>query len=215
MKSLPLILLLTLGLAVSTGARAEKADARQPTHVEADQMNYDDVSQVNTFTGNVRMTRGTLIMKGHKMVLKQDPAGYQYGTLYAPAGGQASFRQKRDGGQNLWVEGYAERMEYDGKTEISKLFTRAKLKRLDGAKVTDEVDGEFISYDAKTEFYSVNNSATGVSKPGEGRIKVVIQPREENKEKAKVKGSDKAKSWSSDKSSIVDAPRSQDSEKGR
>jgi lipopolysaccharide export system protein LptA len=211
MKSLPLILFLTLGLAVSTGARAEKADAKQPTNIEADQMNYDDVSQVNTFIGNVRMTRGSLIMKGHKMVLKQDAAGYQYGTLYAPAGGLASFRQKRDGGPNLWIEGYAVRMEYDGKTEVSKLFTRAKLKRLDGTKVTDEVDGEYISYDAKTEFYSVNNSATGVSKPGAGRIKVVIQPRDENKSK----GGDKAKSKSANKPIVVDAPKIQESEKGK
>ena len=99
----------------------------------------------------------------------------------------AFFRQKRDGGPDLWVEGYAVRMEHDGKTDVSKLFTRARLKRLDGTKVTDEVEGEFISYDAKTEFYSVNNTSSGVSRPGEGRIKVVIQPRDDKKTRGKDK----------------------------
>lgn len=196
MKSFSLILLLTLSLTVVGSVHAEKADAKQPTNIEADQMEYDDVKQVNTFIGNVRLTRGTLIMKGHKMVMKQDPAGYQYGTLYAAPGALAFFRQKRDGGPNLWVEGYAERMEYDGKTEVSKLFTKAKLKRLEGTKVTDEVDGAFISYDSKTEFYSVNNTSAGVSKPGAGRIKVVMQPREDKKTKPKskdgIKPADKA-----------------------
>ena len=88
-------------------------------------------------------------------------------------------------------------MEYDGKTEITKLFTKARLKRLEGTKITDEVNGEFISYDSKTEFYSVNNTSSGVSKPGAGRIKVVMQPREDKKPKAKsnsnTKSADKTK----------------------
>lgn len=186
MRSLPITLLFALGLTVGASAHAAKADTRQPTNIEADRMEYDDVKQINTFTGNVHVTRGTLVMKGHKMVLRQDPAGYQYGTLYAPAGRLASFRQKRDGGPNLWIEGYAERMEYDGKTEVTKLFNRARLKRLEGQKVTDEVTGQFISYNSKTEFYSVNNTSSGVSKPGAGRIKVVLQPRDDKKARAKA-----------------------------
>ncbi len=199
MKFFSIILLLTVGMTLTGGAQAEKADAKQPTNIESDQMEYDDVKQINTFTGNVRLTRGTLSMKGHKMVVRHDPAGYQYGTMYAAPGTLAFFRQKRDGGQNLWVEGYAERMEHDGKTEITKLFTKAKVKRIEGTKVTDEVEGEFISYDSNTEFYSVNNTSAGVSKPGAGRIKVVMQPREDKN--IKVKGSDdeKAKGDSSSK----------------
>lgn len=193
MKRLPIAVVAALLMTTANLAHAEKADAKQPTNIESEQMQYDDVKQVSTFTGNVRLTRGTLIMKGGKLVLRQDPAGYQYGTLYAQGNSMASFRQKRDGGPDLWVEGYAERMEYDGKTEVTRLFTRAKLKRLEGTKVTDEVDGEFISYDAKTEFYSVNNSSSGVSKSGAGRIKVVIQPKEDKTPKARGKESEKGR----------------------
>ncbi|GAB3545939.1 hypothetical protein GCM10027343_23090 [Noviherbaspirillum agri] len=176
-------LLLLMLTAVATGnAHAEKADSDKPTNVEADQMAYDDVKQINTFTGNVVLTRGTLTMRAHKMIVTQDPAGYQFATLLAPAGGLATFRQKRDAGPNQWVEGHAERIEYDGKTEIVKLFSKAMIRRLEGSKPTDEVEGEFISYDSRAEFFTVNNTATGESKPGGGRIKATIQPRTESKD---------------------------------
>ncbi|KIF80316.1 lipopolysaccharide transport periplasmic protein LptA [Noviherbaspirillum autotrophicum] len=177
------LLLFMLSTAIAYSAHAEKADSDKPTNVEADQMLYDDVKQVNTFTGNVVLTRGTLIMKAHKLIVTQDPAGYQHATLLAPSGGLATFRQKRDGNDNQWVEGQAERIEYDGKSEVVKLFSKAKLRRLDGTKPTDEVEGEFISYDSRAEFYTVNNTPTGESKPGGGRIKAVIQPRTESQGK--------------------------------
>lgn len=177
------LLLLTLFAVVAGNAHAEKADSDKPTNVEADQMAYDDIKQVNTFTGNVILTRGTLVMRAHKLIVSQDPAGYQFATLLAPPGGLATFRQKRDAGPNQWIEGQAERIEYDGKSEIVKLFSKAKMRRLEGNKPTDEVEGEFISYDSRAEFFTVNNTATGANKPGGGRIKATIQPRSESKDK--------------------------------
>lgn len=181
MKRLYYVLALMLCMAFHVGAYAEKADANKPTNVEADQMQYDDIKQINTFTGNVILTRGTLVMRAEKMVVYQNPEGYQFATLYAPAGGFATFRQKRDGGPNLWIEGQAaDRIEYDDKTEVAKLFSNARIRLLDGQRVTDQVEGEFISYDSRAEFYTVNNTPTGDSKPGAGRIRAVIQPRKEN-----------------------------------
>ncbi len=169
-------------MAVAGMAHAEKADSEKVTDIAADQMTYDDVKQINVFIGNVVLTRGTLIMKAGRVVVTQDRAGYQSATMYAAPGALATFRQKRDGGPNLWVEGEAERIEYDGHAELVKLFTRAKLRRLEGPKPTDEIEGDFISYDSRVEFISVNNNAPG-AKPGTGRIKAVIQPRIEPKAK--------------------------------
>jgi lipopolysaccharide export system protein LptA len=183
MKRLYCLLCLILCMAFHVGVRAEKADADKPTNIEANQMAYDDVKQINTFTGNVVLTRGTLVMKAEKMVVVQSPEGYQFATLYAAPGGLATFRQKRDGGPNLWIEGQAaDRIEYDDKTEVAKLFSNARIRLLDGKQPTDEVEGEFISYDSRAEFYSVNNTPTGETKPGAGRIRAVIQPRREAKD---------------------------------
>ena len=182
MKRYFLFSLFLLHAAFAVNAHAEKADSTKPTEVVADQMTYDDVKQVNTFVGNVVLTRGTLLMKASRVVLTQSPDGYQTAVLTSGPGGLATYRQKRDGGPNLYMEGQAERIEYDSRTELIKLFSKAKMRRLEGAKPTDEVEGEFISYDSRAEFVSVNNTASG-DKPGGGRIKVTIQPRIDAKDK--------------------------------
>ena len=182
MKRILFLSLLALQLTCMSIARAEKADADKPSNVEANQFTLDDVKQVKIFTGKVILTRGTLIMKADKVVVTTDPSGYQFATLYAAPGALATFRQKRDGGPNLWVEGEAERIEYDGRAELVKLFSKSKLRRLEGPRPTDEIEGEFISYDSRVEFISVNNNQPG-AKPGTGRIKAVIQPRIEQKAK--------------------------------
>jgi lipopolysaccharide export system protein LptA len=176
-----LLLALLLSMANSV-VQAEKADFDKPTNVEAIQMSYDEKKQINIFNGNVVLTRGTLVMHGEKLIVKQDAAGNQHATLYASAGSTARFRQKRDGGKDLWIEGYAsDRIEYDSKTEIAKLFKQAKVKMLDSGRPTDEVEGDYISYDSRAEFYTVTNSTSGESKANGGRVKAVIQPRNDDK----------------------------------
>ena len=177
MKRLFPALLLVIGFGTAISAHAEKADATKPTNVEANQMEYDDVKQINTFIGNVVLTRGSILMKSNKMVVTQDPDGHQFVVMYAAPGALASFKQKRDGGPDQWVDGQGERIEYDDKTEIMKLFSTARMRRLENGKVTDEVNGEYISYDTRAEFFTVHNTASGDSKPGAGRIKAIIQPR--------------------------------------
>lgn len=171
------ILLFALLCGAALGvARAEKADSSKPTLIEADQGSADDVKQSRTLTGNVVLTRGTLLMKAGRALVTEDPQGYQFTTFWAAPGALATFRQKRDGGADLWIEGEAERIEYDTRTEIVKLFSKAKVIRLDGPKTTDQVEGAFISYDSRKEFFAVENTSTGDSKPGAGRVKMVIQP---------------------------------------
>ena len=126
MKRFLSVLLVLCGLGTTLASYAEKADATKPTNVEANKMEYDDLKQINTFTGNVVLTRGTILMKANKMVVKQDPAGYQFITLYGSSDALANFKQKRDGGPDQWIEGQAERIEYDDKAEIMKLFVKAR-----------------------------------------------------------------------------------------
>jgi lipopolysaccharide export system protein LptA len=168
------IAMVLTGFAAAPTAFAERADRFKPTQVEADRMDYDDLKQVNVFTGSVVLTRGTMIIKGDRMVVTQDAAGYQYGTT---TGRLASFRQKRDG-VDEWVEGYGEEIEYDGKTEVVKLRRTAKVRRLEGTRVMDEIDGPLIIYDSRTERFNVEGGqASGPVASGNSRVKVVIQPR--------------------------------------
>ncbi|MCX7231339.1 MAG: lipopolysaccharide transport periplasmic protein LptA [Burkholderiales bacterium] len=163
----------SLAIVCAPDAHAERADRYKPTNVESDRMNYDDLKQVNVFTGSVVLTRGTITMRGDRLVLQQDAEGYQYGTAN---GRLASFRQKRDG-IDEWVEGYGEEVHYDGKTERLRFTGRAKVRRLEGTRVVDEIEGAVIVYDSRTEQYEVEGgTAAGPAVTG-GRVRVVIQPR--------------------------------------
>jgi len=172
-----LILAAALLLGVAGFAAAEKADSYQKTVIDYGTLDADDVKQIYTFTGDVTLKRGTLLMKADKAVVTYTPDGYQVATLTGGGNRKVSFRQKRDGEGDQWMEGEAERMEYDEKAELVKLYTRAKIRRLEGKKPSDEVEGEFISYDSRKEYFSVRNTDTGANKPGAGRGTMVIQPK--------------------------------------
>jgi lipopolysaccharide export system protein LptA len=145
-------------------------------------MTYDDTKQVNTFNGNAVLIRGSLTTKAEKIIVTNTPEGHQIATLFAPESGLATFRQKRDGGNNLWIEAQAKRIEYNNKTEQVKFFSKARLRLLNGNKVTDEVEGELISYNGLTEFFSVNGNHN--ERANTGRVRAMLNPLDE-KEKSK------------------------------
>jgi lipopolysaccharide export system protein LptA len=163
-----------LGLAacmLACGASlAERADALKKISVVADSGVANMISQNGVAEGNVVLTRGTLLMKAGRMNLTEDPEGYKSAILVAAPGTLATFRQKRDGGADLWVEGEAERIEYSDKTDIVKLSGRAKVTSLDGAKITNRAEGPFLSYDSRKEELAALNTPSGQSKVGGGRV---------------------------------------------
>ncbi len=158
-------------------ASAEKADANKETLINYDSVDIDKVNQISTVTGNVVITKGTLILKSDKAVIKESPDDYMAVTLIAAGGKPATFRQKRDGGPDLWVEGEAQRIEYDERADVVKLFSNAKIRQLEGSKQTESFESEFISYDSRKEALVARNDASGETKPGKGRGTMIIAPR--------------------------------------
>jgi lipopolysaccharide export system protein LptA len=156
----------------ATSALAEKADRDKPVNIEADRMNYDDLRQVNVFEGNVVLVQGTLVIRADKLTVRQDPEGFQRGIAEKGAGGFAYFRQKREG-LDEFVEGWGERIEYDARSEKAELLSKARILR--GA---DEVRGNHISYDGRSEFYTVVGGKESASAGNpEGRVRAMIQPK--------------------------------------
>ena len=165
---LPVILAL-IGLLTLQPAHAQRPDRQLPVNIEADSVLVDDRNKTHTFEGNVILSQGSLMIRGEKLVVLQGADGFQTGIATGGADGLARFRQQRAGSQEH-IEGEAERIEYDSRTEQAKLFNRA-LVRSGG----DEVRGHYIEYDAITENYTARSqpSATGQ----DGRVRAVIQPR--------------------------------------
>ena len=168
---------LFLAVALVMPAHAERGDRLQKINIAADESGQIDLqNQVVVYTGNVVISRGTMVIRAARVEVRQLPSGYYTAVAFGAANKPATFRQKRDGAGDQWVEGEAERIEYDGKIELVKLFSKARVKRIEGSKPGDVVEGEFISYDSRKEFFSVKNTPTGDSKPGAGRGTMVIQP---------------------------------------
>jgi lipopolysaccharide export system protein LptA len=154
-------------------ARAERADREKPVNLEADKITVDDARKIHVFEGNVQLTQGTLIIKADKLVVTQDADGYQVGVATGGPGGLSRFRQKREG-LDEYIDGEAERIENDGKADKSEFFGRAKIR-----SGQDEVRGQYISYDGKTENYIVTNGPRGTvaTGPKSERVHAVIQPK--------------------------------------
>jgi len=151
-------------------AWAERADREKPVNLEADRVDLDDAKKEAVFEGNVTLTQGTLQIKADKIIVKQDADGFQYGIAY---GSPAHFRQKREGFDDF-IEGFGDRLEYDGKADKMQLFTNARIQR-----GRDEVRGDYIAYNAITEFFQVIGGGKTAATPGnpQGRVRAVIQPK--------------------------------------
>ena len=159
-------------------AGAEKADRNKPMNVEADALRYDDLQQTSVFTGRVVVTKGTIVIRGAKMTVKQDPEGYQFGTVTAEPGKLAFFRQKRDG-VDEYIEGEGETIEYDGRADRVKFIGRAEMRRLRGATINDETSGSVITYDNTNDQFTVDGGAVAGATPANpgGRVRATLAPR--------------------------------------
>lgn len=163
-----------LGLCFVQSVGAERADREKPIYLEADRATVEDVNRkesnrISVFTGNVILTQGTLRISADKVIMTEDLQGFRYATAI---GDLVSFRQKRDG-LNEYVEGWSQRAEYDSKTDKIELFRQARLKR-----GFDEVQGDYISYDMKTEFFKVIGSKERGDETGpDKRVRITIQPK--------------------------------------
>jgi lipopolysaccharide export system protein LptA len=173
-------LILCSALALSGPVLAEKADRNKPIHLEADRVTVDDAKQLATFTGNVVLMQGTMVLRGDRMEVRRDKNGFRQGTTW---GNLAYFRQKRDNSDEL-TEGWAERIEYDSRTDKVQMFNRAMLKR-----GLDQVQGSYISYDQTTELFQVTGGDTKSAggKPADSRVRAIFQPKKEGEASAGAK----------------------------
>jgi lipopolysaccharide export system protein LptA len=167
----------------ATPVRADRGDRDKPVNLEANRLTVDEGKKVQVLEGNVQLVQGTLTIRAEKLVVTQDASGFQKGVAYSGGGRLATFRQKREG-KDEYIDGEAERIEYDSKAEKTELFDKAYIK-----SGLDEVRGQYISYDAKTENYLVTGGSSPAS-AGKGgrqeRVHAVIQPKNRDSAKSAI-----------------------------
>jgi lipopolysaccharide export system protein LptA len=173
--------LLIVGFSISLEAFAEAADRDKPIELEADTVTVNDAKKISTYSGTVILTQGTLVIRADKLIVHEDKEGFQHSTS---TGNPTTFKQKREG-KNEYMEGSAQRIEYDGRMDKVQLYTKAWVKRGE-----DIVHGDYISYDANAEYAEVIGGAKTDGTPGSGRVKAIIQPKNKPAPKSETPTSD-------------------------
>jgi lipopolysaccharide export system protein LptA len=203
-RVLPISLSIFAALSLASApAVAEKADRLKPTNIEAKRGTIDEANKVRTMEGDVILVQGTMRITAEKMVVKEDATGNISAQAFGPSAGQITFRQKREGFSDF-VDGVADRAEFDDKASTLKLFGRARL-----TSAGDVAEGEYIYFNTATEVYAIRNSAAddkpGVVQPDpSGRVKITIQPRVREATEAKDAKDNKG---GADAAKPIDAPK--------
>lgn len=136
-------------------AHAEQADRNQPIEIRALDVTIDQLNKTYELRGNATLTQGTMRLVAERMVVKEDEQGNRSAQLFGAAGKPVTFRQRREG-TNEFMEGFADRAEFDDATDILQLFSNARLKN-----GTDELRGEYIYYNSATEVLRASGQLPG------------------------------------------------------
>lgn len=164
------ITLLILAL-LSQPVFAERADRDKPMQVEASRISIDDAKKIQILEGDVVVIKGTMVLRADRVVITEDPYGFQKGTAFGGKDGLARMRQKREG-MDEYTDGEAERIEYNTNSEIAEFFHRAWVK-----SGPDQVRGDYIWYDSISEKYLVTAGENRDPKAPPARVRAVIQPK--------------------------------------
>ena len=133
----------------STSAVADKQDSSQPMKLRSERATLDDYKKTYDYLGNVHMTQGTRVLTADRLLIKQDAAGFHQNTAYGSAQKLAHIKQ-RESQNKGWMEGWAQRIEYDDRTDKFYLYDQARIKTSN-----DDAQGEVIIYDNLTERYQI------------------------------------------------------------
>ncbi len=167
-------------LFVTSFARADSTDSKQPIQIYADKFDGDEVKQTAIYTGNVSVHQGTLEIHGGKLTLSLDPQGYRHAVMTPIKDKLVKFKQRRDPkkpGIEEWMHGQGNRLTYNEKNNQLILTSNARVSRYENGKLMDESSGEKITYNLTTSTAEIDgNKAKGVS----GRVTTVIAPRSEH-----------------------------------
>ena len=182
-KPFPSWLVASALLLSASMACAESADRDKPMNIEADALLYDDARQVSVFTGAVVLTKGTILIRGDKLEVRQDPQGYQYGVVTGTPQQRAYFKQKREGVDET-IEGEGFTIDYDSRLDTVKFTGQAQLRRYQGARLNDEFNAGIIVYNNTTDVFTLDGApATGAQgssgQPGApaGRVRAMLTPK--------------------------------------
>jgi len=155
LTSLALFSLAALGITTAFTVHAEKADQDKPIILEAEKVSVNDVKQIYDLNGQVLLVKGSIVVTGEDGHIIVDPQGYEFVDVIGTPEAVASFRQRREGPADEFMQGRGTQVTYDAKTEFLTLTGDASLKRLLNMQMLDQLKGWKIEYDDVKQYYRV------------------------------------------------------------
>lgn len=146
---------LILTLSLFGNAFAEKADQDKPIILEAEQVSVNDVQQIYDLKGQVLLIKGSIVVTGEDGHIQVDPEGYEFVDVKGSPETTASFRQRREGPADEFMQGNGTQVVYNAKTEVLTITGDASLKRLLNMQMLDQLRGWKIEYDDVKQYYRV------------------------------------------------------------
>ncbi len=146
---------IVMGLIFANAVHAEKADQDKPVILEAEKVSVNDVKQIYDLNGQVLVIKGSIIVTGEDGHITVDPQGYEFVDVIGAPEKVASFRQRREGLADEFMQGRGAQVTYDAKTEFLTLTGDANLKRLLNMQMLDQLKGWKIEYDDVKQYYRV------------------------------------------------------------
>ena len=124
-----------------------------------------------TFTDNVVITQGSIVIKANKVVITRPAEKSGKKETVEAFGTPVIFHQQLDNGTP--VDGKANKVHYDLGNEFLTLTNNAELKQLDS-----KINGSVITYDVKKQQLKANGN-------GKSRVTTVLIPSQLQQAKGK------------------------------
>lgn len=155
----------------SSSAFALKDDVNQPINIVSDNQSLDMEKSVVTFTDNVVVTQGSIVIKANKVIITRPAEKSGKKETVEAFGTPVTFHQQLDNGKP--VDGKANKVHYDLGKEFLTLTNNAELKQLDS-----KINGSVITYDVKKQQLKANGN-------GKSRVTTVLIPSQLQQAKGK------------------------------
>jgi lipopolysaccharide export system protein LptA len=155
---------LGLLLLISVSAHAKESDYQQPVTVDSGSQQAELNDNKVTFTEDVVITQGSIIIHADKVVVLRHAKG---NDEMIASGRPATFFQVLDNGKS--VNARASELRYQLKDRLVTLTGKAELKQDD-----NQVNGDVIRYDIQKQQMIAQSNGKG------SRVKTIFLPQEIN-----------------------------------
>lgn len=161
MKTLKQLSLILVALLVfQQQGMARQSDLSKPIDVRADSSEFDEKAGVQTLSGNVQITQGTMQISADFIAISLENNAL---STIEGRGSPIRFEQENEAGELM--RGEAETIIYDARSGTLTLKGAAKL-----SQPRQNLTSEQITFNAETQKVSAQGGGTS------GRVSIQIQP---------------------------------------